>query len=893
MLERIIRFAIAPSLADAGADAGAGRRWASGASRAAADRRHAGHHQRPGADQHRGAGLLAAGSPSSASPSRSRRRWPACRGSTTRARCRATGCRRSRSSSRTAPTSTSRASRSPSACSRCARSCRAGVEPELGPIATGLGEIFMYTVEAEPEARKPDGTPWTATDLRTLQDWVVRPQLRNTPGVTEVNTIGGFVRQIHVTPDPARLVALGFTLHDVVDAVARNNQNVGAGYIERNGQQFLVRVPGQVADLRCDPRHRARPARRRADPRARRRRGRRRPGAAHRRGDAERPRSRARHGLHADRREQPRGRAGRGARSSRRSAPACRRASRRTPVYDRTALVDRTIATVAKNLVEGALLVIVVLFLLLGNFRAALITAAVIPLSMLFTVTGMVRGGVSGNLMSLGALDFGLIVDGAVIIVENCLRRFGEAQHAARPRADDARSASSSTATATAEVIRPSLFGVGIITAVYLPIFALTGVEGKMFHPMAITVVLALTGAMLLSLTFVPAAVALFLGGRVAEKENRVMQWAQPPLCAAAGAGRCARRALGDRRRAGAGGGLRAAGHAAGLRVHPQPRRRRHRGACVAHSRHQPDAGGGDADDARARASSSSRRSSASSQDRHRRGRHRPDAAVGRRHLRHAEAARATGPTRARPRRRWWRRSRPRVQPLPGNNYEFTQPIQMRMNELISGVRADVAVKVFGDDLDTLVERRRAHRGGGASGARRGRREARADHRPAAADRHARPRGAGRATASTRATCRTRWPPRSAARWPASCSKATGASTSSCACRKRCARIRRALADLPIPLPATARTPTSPAARQLERAARRASCRCARWRRSRPRSGPEPDQPRERQAPRRRHRQRARSRPRRLRRRTARARRAPRSRCRPATGSTTAARSSS
>src|SRR5690606_36461369 len=195
-----------------------------------------------------------------------------------------------------------------------------------------------------------------------------------------------------------------------------------------------------------------------------------------------------------------------------------------TPVYDRTALVDRTIATVAKNLVEGALLVIVVLFLLLGNFRAALITAAVIPLAMLFTLTGMARGGVSANLMSLGALDFGLIVDGAVIIIENCLRRFGERSHALG-RALTREERFDETASATAEVIRPSLFGLGIIAAVYLPIFALTGVEGKMFHPMAITVVLALTGAMLLALTFVPAAIALFLGGRVQEKENRLMAW--------------------------------------------------------------------------------------------------------------------------------------------------------------------------------------------------------------------------------------------------------------------------------------------------------------------------------------------------------------------------------
>ena len=395
----------------------------------------------------------------------------------------------------------------------------------MGPITTGMGEIFMYTVDAKPDARKKDGTPWTATDLRTLQDWVVRPQLRNTPGVTEVNTIGGFARQIHITPDPAKLVALGFTLHDVVAAVAANNQNVGAGYIERNGQQFLVRAPGQVADLDgirdivLDRRDGV-PIRVRdvADVGE---------GPELRNGAATQNGREVVLGtvfmlIGSNSRDVAQASAAKLAEANK-SLPAGVSAS---PVYDRTTLVDSTIKTVAKNLVEGALLVIVVLFLLLGNFRAALITAAVIPLAMLFTLTGMVRGGVSGNLMSLGALDFGLIVDGAVIIIENCLRRFGEAQHTlGRVMTDEERM--DTTASATAEVIRPSLFGLGIIAAVYLPIFALTGVEGKMFHPMAITVVLALTGAMLLSLTFVPAAIAMFLSGKVEEKETRVMRWAR------------------------------------------------------------------------------------------------------------------------------------------------------------------------------------------------------------------------------------------------------------------------------------------------------------------------------------------------------------------------------
>src|SRR5687768_15832227 len=381
----------------------------------------------------------------------------------------------------------------------------AGLEPQMGPIATGLGEIFMYTVEARADARRKDGAPWTATDLRTLQDWVVRPQLRNTPGVTEVNSIGGYARQIHITPDPAQLVALGFSLHDVVTAVAANNQNIGAGYIERNGQQFLVRVPGQVADLDAIrdivlDRREGVPIRVRdvavVDE-----------GKELRTGAATEDGREVVLGtafmlVGANSREVSRAAAAK-VEAANASLPAGVRAK---PVYDRTALVDRTIGTVSKNLIEGALLVIAVLFLLLGNFRAALITAAVIPLSMLFTIIGMVRGGVSGNLMSLGALDFGLIVDGAVIIIENCVRRFGEIQQRlGRPMTREERF--DLTAVATAEVIRPSLFGVGIITAVYLPIFALSGIEGKMFHPMAITVVLALTGAMVLSLTFVPAAV--------------------------------------------------------------------------------------------------------------------------------------------------------------------------------------------------------------------------------------------------------------------------------------------------------------------------------------------------------------------------------------------------
>ncbi len=575
-----------------------------------------------------------------------------------------------------------------------------GLEPEMGPISTGLGEIFLYTVDAAPGAAKPDGTPWTATDLRTLQDWVIRPQMRNTPGVTEVNTIGGFERQIHITPDPSKLVALGFTLQDIVDAVAANNQNMGAGYIERNGQQYLVRVPGQVGgideirNIVLDRREGlpirvADVAQVGEGPELR-------TGAATQNGE-----------------EVVLGTVSMLVGSNSRTVAQAAAAKLQdanaslpegvtaTAVYDRTGLVERTMQTISKNLIEGALLVIVVLFLLLGNFRAALITAAVIPLAMLFTITGMVRGGVSGNLMSLGALDFGLIVDGAVIIIENVLRRFGEMQHRlgrtlTREERNDL------TATATVEVIRPSLFGIFIIAAVYLPIFALTGIEGKMFHPMAITVVLALTGAMVLSLTFVPASIAIFMGNRVEEKENRLVQWTRrryEPLLAWSL----------RRQNWVLGGALMLVVVSLLL-------------ATRLGSEFIPSLDEGDLAMQAIRIPGTGLEQSVKMQ-----------LAVEERLMQVPEVERvfsrigtaevATDPMppnvadtylMLKPRGQWPDPRKRRdvlideieaaVATLPGNNYEFSQPIEMRTNELISGVRADVAIKVFGDDLDTLVE---------------------------------------------------------------------------------------------------------------------------------------------------------------------------------------------
>ena len=574
-----------------------------------------------------------------------------------------------------------------------------GVAPEMGPISTGLGEIFMYTLEAQPRARKPDGKPYTAEDLRTLQDWVIRPQLRNTPGVTEVNSIGGYERQYHVTPLPDRLSAYGLTLNDVVSALDRNNANVGAGYVERYGEQYLVRVPGQAAgidDLKSIiVTNRGGVPIRIADVADVGMGEELRTGAATENGQevvlgtvfmlaGENSRIVAR--AAAERLEE--------------AAKALPAGVKAVPIYDRTDLVERAIWTVEKNLAEGALLVIVVLFLLLGNIRAALITAAVIPITMLMTITGMVQAGVSGNLMSLGALDFGLIVDGAVIIVENCLRRFGEAQHRLGRLLDrDERFALA--ASATSEVIRPSMFGMLIIALVYVPIFALTGVEGKMFHPMAITVVMALTFALILSLSFVPAAVALFVSGKVEEKESRLMAWARKLYEPALNAALRLRVAF----VAGAVVLVVIAGFAA-TRMGSEFVPNLDEGDIALHALRIPGTSLSQAVQMQKALEARLKRF--------------PEVERIVSKIGTAEVATDPMPPSVadtfimlKDRKDWPDPRKPRTQlvaemhaaalTIPGNNYEFTQPIQMRFNELLSGVRADVAIKVFGDDLDELL----------------------------------------------------------------------------------------------------------------------------------------------------------------------------------------------
>jgi cobalt-zinc-cadmium resistance protein CzcA len=575
-----------------------------------------------------------------------------------------------------------------------------GIEPGLGPIATGLGEIFMFTVEPRPGAVDEHGRPFDPTDLRTLQDWVIEPQLRTVPGVTEVNSIGGFVKEVHVTPRPERLVAHGLSFRDLLDAIARNGVATGAGYIERNGEQYLVRSPGQLRDL-DDVRRIV---------------------VGHAAGVPIRVADLAEVGLGRELRTGAATENGRevvlgtvfmliGENSravSQRTATKLAEINRSLPagvvartVYDRTELVDRTIATVQRNLLEGALLVIAVLFALLGNARAALLTALVIPLSMLLTFAGMARGRISANLMSLGALDFGLIVDGAVIIVENCIRRLAEAGRgrsaplALRERLDV-------VADATRQVIRPSVFGVTIILIVYVPILALTGVEGKMFRPMAVTVILALLAALALSVTFVPAAIALLLRGRIEERESRAMRGARWAY------GRLLDLAL---RRPAVVLGSAVLLLAASLGL-----------ASRMGSEFIPSLDEGDVALHALRIPGTSLTQALSMQAALERAlRSVPEVETTFAKIGTAEVAtdpmppsvadgfvmlkeRAEWPDPRRPKDDVVRALETAVARLPGNNYEFTQPIEMRMNELIAGVRSDVAVKVFGDDLELLRE---------------------------------------------------------------------------------------------------------------------------------------------------------------------------------------------
>lgn len=574
----------------------------------------------------------------------------------------------------------------------------ASLEPTLGPIATGLGEIFMFTVDAKAGAKNADGSLVTPTNLRSVHDWIIRPQLMRVPGVAEVNPIGGFKKEILVAPEPAKLLAYGLSYEDVVHALEQNNDNRGVGFIEHSGAQWLMRVPGQannLKDLRNVVIRQQQGIPIRIKDVATVSIGKElRSGAATQNGQevvlstvfmliGENSRTVA-NNVAAKLEE------------IKASLPDGITA---TAVYNRTDLVDKTLATVQKNLLEGALLVIVVLFFMVGNIRAALLTAAVIPIAMLMTITGMVQSNVSANLMSLGALDFGLIIDGAVIIVENCLRRLSENGRNGKQSLNERLSV---VFDATQEVIRPALFGVFIITAVYLPIFALSGVEGKMFHPMAITVIIALVSAMILSITFVPAGVALLFNKPIEEKESKVMNKArslyEPAL----------RFSMKNRWQV-----VSAALVLVLLSLALTPR---------LGSEFVPNLDEGDIAMHALRIPGTSLEQAIALQKNLE-----PEikklAEVKTVFSKVGTAEVATDPMPPsvadnfiilKPRNEWPDPNKEKAQvvaelealvtPLPGNRYEFLQPIQMRFNELLAGVRSELAVKVFGDNFDQLIK---------------------------------------------------------------------------------------------------------------------------------------------------------------------------------------------
>lgn len=600
----------------------------------------------------------------------------------------------------------------------------AGAEPGMGAITTGLGEIYMWTVEYEHPRGKgapvkqgtagwqPDGSYLTpekqtlktdhelAAYLRTVQDWIISPQLKNVKGVAGVDAIGGYVKQYHVQPYPEKIIALGLSFTQVVEAIEKNNLSIGAGYVERNGEAYVVRSDGrigtaeEIGNIIITVRHGA-------------------PiylkdianiviGKELRTGSAS-----------ENGEEVVVGTAmmliGQNSRivseavdvkikEINTSLPSGIKAK---TVLNRTKLVDATIHTVQKNLAEGALLVIVILFLLLGNFRAALITALVIPLSMLMTAMGMIKGGISGNLMSLGALDFGLIVDGAVIITENCLRRLAERQHH-MGRLLTLKERLHEVMVASREMIQPSVFGQAIIIMVYIPLLSFTGVEGKMFEPMAVTVIIALIAAFILSLTFVPAMIAIFIKGKVEEKENRLVRGAlrgyapllhtalRLPMLIA---------------------GIAAAGFVGSI--------------LLFNTLGQEFIPVLDEKDIAMHAMRIPSTSLTQSQDMQFQVEKAvttvPEVAFAFSKTGTAEMAADPMPPSVsdtfiilKPREQWPNPSLPKaeviekintaVTDVPGNNYEFLQPIQMRFNELIAGVRSDVAVKVYGDDFAVMEQ---------------------------------------------------------------------------------------------------------------------------------------------------------------------------------------------
>lgn len=596
-----------------------------------------------------------------------------------------------------------------------------GAEPKMGPLSTGLGEVYMWAVEyADKPNKYKDGSPGWQSDgsfltpeghilktdkeraayLRTVQDWIIRPQLKTVKGLAGVDSIGGFVMQYHVQPHPEKMIALGISFSSLLQALENNNNSVGSGYVEQSGETFLVKTdariehPDQIGQIVVTS-HEGMPiyVHDVADVVI---------GTELRSGSSSKNGQEVVTGtammliggnsrtvaLNVDTKLQ----------EIKQNLPPGIQVS---TVMNRTKLIDATIHTVLTNLSEGAILVIAVLFLLLGNLRAALITALVIPFSMLLTSIGMVESKISGNLMSLGAIDFGLIVDGAVIIAENCLRKLAERQKE-KGRLLDLSERLQEVLNASKEMIRPSVFGQAIIIMVYLPILTLTGVEGKMFEPMAMTVIFALIAAFLLSLTFVPAMIAICVSGKVKEKENLVITESKKiykPLLKASIQHPLLILSM------------------AGLLLFGS--------YFLFHSLGQefvPTLDEQDIAVQAVRSPSTSLSQATKMQFEVEKTLNRfPEVAMVYSKTGTAEMASDPMPPDAsdtfvmlKPRAKWPDPKKPKLElieameeqllKLPGNNYEFTQPIEMRFNELIAGIKSDVAVKVYGDDFDTLQE---------------------------------------------------------------------------------------------------------------------------------------------------------------------------------------------
>lgn len=583
-----------------------------------------------------------------------------------------------------------------------------GAEPRMGAISTGLGEIYMWTVEYEnPDAdyTTPEGrilkTPFEkAMYLRTVQDWIIRPQLKTVQGVAEVDAIGGYAQQYHVQPDPQKLAALGLTFSDVIEALERNNASTGAGFLEQKGESYVVRADGrletigQIANVVLKTRS----------------------GipiyvkdvATVELGKELRTGSASENGhevvvgtammLKGENSRIVSNAVDRRLAEINKSLPEGVKAK---TVLNRTKLVNATIHTVQKNLGEGALLVVVILFLLLGNIRAALITALVIPIAMMITATGMLKAGISANLMSLGALDFGLIVDGAVIVTENCLRRLAERQHH-EGRLLSLKERMEEVLEASRQMVQPAVFGQAIIITVYLPLLTFSGVEGKMFEPMAMTVIIALVAAFVLSITFVPAMIAMCITGKVEEKESRIISTAKsgyapmlnwslnrPKVVVLAAVIFFIFSLL--------------VGSRLGQEFIPSLDEK----DIAMHAMRIPSTGISESTSMQLQVEKAVSAL--------------PEVAFVYSKTGTAEMAADPMPPNVsdtfiilKPHGEWPDQSMNKadfleklakaVGQVPGNNYEYTQPIQMRFNELISGVRSDVAVKVYGDAFETMTE---------------------------------------------------------------------------------------------------------------------------------------------------------------------------------------------